>query len=228
MPEIPQRPPRRVFFYVDGFNLYYRRLERAPHLKWLCLRTLASKYLFPNDTIEKVKFFTAEVDATQATDRQTPKRRRQQAYWQALRTTGVEIVQGVLEMGPKRCKAAECGRFLEFTEPREKMSDVNLALHLFRDYLEGEPDIICTLSGDCDVLPAFKMVREYADKTGKKVMRVIYLPSEDDGLLFSRLPHHYQIARTARLGESMLRLSQFPDKVQISATEFCERPDVWR
>src|SRR5438270_621932 len=29
------RDPMRTIIYVDGFNLYYRMLEKHPHLKWL-------------------------------------------------------------------------------------------------------------------------------------------------------------------------------------------------
>ena len=47
--------------YVDGFNLYYRAVRNTP-FKWLDLRKLAEN-LFPNDTIRKVCYFTALLDA---------------------------------------------------------------------------------------------------------------------------------------------------------------------
>jgi hypothetical protein len=70
-----ERIKRNVFFYVDGFNLYHRRLERNPSLKWLCLKTLASTYLFPKDEVAQIKLFTAKVDPKFDA---TPKQRRQQ------------------------------------------------------------------------------------------------------------------------------------------------------
>jgi len=108
------------------------------------------------------------------------------------------------------------------------MSDVNLALHIYRDYLEGEPDVIFVLSGDCDILPALKMVRDKSSApNAKKVMRIICLPTEEDGLLFSRLPFHYQVARTVKLGASDLRLSQFDKRLETSPGNFVECPDTW-
>ncbi len=218
-------PNRRVFFYVDGFNLYYRRLQLNPSLKWLCLRTLADRLCTQIGGVEFVKYFTAKIDPD--AKEPTPKQRRQMAYWDALRFKGVEIVEGLLETPIRRCRERGCMKMVKF--PSEKMSDVNLALHIYRDYLEGQPDAIVVLSGDCDILPALRMVRDKSGLPGaKKVMRVICLPIEEDNLLFSRLPIHYQVARTVKLGASDLRLSQLDKRLEISPGVFVERPDTWQ
>ncbi len=47
--------------YIDGFNLYYRALKDTS-LRWLDLRKLA-EILFPSDSINKVCYFTARLDA---------------------------------------------------------------------------------------------------------------------------------------------------------------------
>ena len=51
----------RVNFYIDGFNLYYGVLKRTPY-KWLVVSKL-SQPLLPTDTIQSIKFFTANVSA---------------------------------------------------------------------------------------------------------------------------------------------------------------------
>lgn len=219
--------PRRVYFYVDGFNLYHRRLEPQPHLKWLSLRTLAQEHLFKGSEVAVVKFFTAQVDSHIPAERPTPKQIRQMTYWRALKSTEVEIVTGLLERRERQCKSDACGLYARYRYTSEKMSDVNLALHIYRDYVENLPDVVCVVSGDCDVLPALRMVREHAHRINRTVMIVICLPSPDDGLLFTRLPRHYQLARTVKLGESQLRMSQFPDQLALSDGP-CLRPDTWR
>jgi len=65
-------------------------LKRTPY-KWLDLQAF-SRSLRPTDTISKVKFFTARVDA-RPNDPDQPA--LQALYWRALRTIGsVEIIEG--------------------------------------------------------------------------------------------------------------------------------------
>lgn len=214
-------PPRRVFAYIDGFNLYHRRLKSAPELKWLCLRTLLQR-LFPRDQIARVKFFTAKVDPA-STD--SPKQQRQRLYWEALVATGVEVIEGRFEVRDRQCGAQHCSLKASYRQMSEKMTDVNLALHIYRDFMEHQPDIICVISGDSDILPALRMVRE---AKLAKVMLVVCLPSEGDDLRFARLPHHYQIARTSRIGENILQHSQLPEKIEVSPGIWRHRPPSWR
>jgi uncharacterized LabA/DUF88 family protein len=221
----PAPPPnRRVFVYVDGFNLYYRRLQNEPGLKWLCIKTLAERLCAQVGRVELVRFFTAKVDPE--SEPPSAKQRRQITYWEALRHSGVDVVEGIIESPERDCKGAGCNRRIRIRS--EKMSDVNLALHAYRDYLEQSPDVIYILSGDCDVLPCLKMIREASQKIKKPVMRMVCLPTDEDGMLFSRLPNHYQIARTVKLGQSDIRLSPLPDKIEIRPGLWVERPDVWR
>ena len=71
----------RVNVYIDGFNLYYGSLKRTPY-KWLDVSKLC-KSLLPSDTIQSIKFFTANVSA-RPHDQHLPA--RQQIYFRALKT----------------------------------------------------------------------------------------------------------------------------------------------
>lgn len=51
----------KTYVYVDGFNLFYGALRRAPY-RWLDLAKLCQLYL-PNDDVRKIKYFTAIVSA---------------------------------------------------------------------------------------------------------------------------------------------------------------------
>jgi len=75
----------RVNVYVDGFNLWYaiREHARAGHpVKWLDLVKLSS-LLLPNDTIHRVRYFTAAIQPRPNRPNQAI---HQQIYWRALRT----------------------------------------------------------------------------------------------------------------------------------------------
>lgn len=70
--------PTRVFFYIDGFNLYYGRLKPNPAVRWLDLDALA-RHLRPRDTT-RVRYFTARVQS-----QPDPKARdRQRLYLRAI------------------------------------------------------------------------------------------------------------------------------------------------
>ena len=72
----------RTIIYVDGFNLYFRLLEKRSALKWLDVKTLAGKLLNPLNKIVGVKYYTARVSGR--IDPLAPA--RQQIYLDALRT----------------------------------------------------------------------------------------------------------------------------------------------
>ena len=83
--------------YIDGFNLYYRALKDTP-FRWLDLRRLAET-LFPQDSINRVSYFTARLDARPGNPSQ---RQRQQAYLRALATLpGFDAYYGVFRSGVK-------------------------------------------------------------------------------------------------------------------------------
>ncbi len=82
----------RTVVYVDGLNLYYGCLKHTPY-KWLDISKVCG-YLFPNDTITAIKYFTAPIKL-RVSDVDTDKPNRQQMYLRALRTISrLEIIEG--------------------------------------------------------------------------------------------------------------------------------------
>ena len=51
--------------YVDGFNLYYGAVKGTP-FRWLDMAAMC-RMLLPGDQINRIKYFTALVDARPAT-----------------------------------------------------------------------------------------------------------------------------------------------------------------
>ena len=89
--------------YIDGFNLYYRALKDTP-FRWLDLRRLAET-LFPQDSINRVSYFTARLDVRPGNPGQA---QRQLIYLRALATLPrFDSYFGVFRSGVKRRPLAE-------------------------------------------------------------------------------------------------------------------------
>ena len=192
--------------YIDGFNLYYRAVRGTP-FKWLDLRKLA-EVLFPQDTIHKVCYFTALLDA-RADDPSQP--RRQLVYLRALETlSGFKAYYGTFRSGTKRRPLAEpvpgLPTYVLIRDSEEKGSDVNLATRLLVDGFNGEYEQAVVVSNDADFAEAMRYVR---DDLGLRVTLV----NPDRGNTSPR-----QLADAAtyvkRLWKSHLRRSQLPDTLR--------------
>ena len=191
--------------YVDGFNLYYRALKDTP-FRWLDLRKLA-EVLFPEDTIHRVSYFTALIDARRDNPSQP---QRQQAYMRALATLpGFEVYYGTFRPRIKRRPLAEAVPGLPthvlVRDSEEKGSDVNLATRLLVDGFNGEYEQAVVVSNDADFSGPMRYVR---DDLGLRVTLV----NPD-----ARDPSPRDLASAAtyvkRLWKSHLRRSQLPDSL---------------
>ena len=189
--------------YIDGFNLYYRALKDTS-FRWLDLWQLAET-LFPQDTINRVGYFTALLDTRPDNPLQP---RRQLVYLRALATLpGLEIHYGRFRSGTKRRPLANPAPGLPasmlFLDSEEKGSDVHLATRLLVDGFNGEYEQAAIVSNDADLAGAMRYVR---DGLGRRVTLV-----NPDSRNTS--PRDLAAAATyvKRLWNSHLRRSQFSD-----------------
>lgn len=142
----------RVSVFIDGFNLYHA-LDGAgrQHLKWLNLRRLSLEFAPPpGQILGTVYYFSAF-----ATWRPGAYARHR-AFVAALKATGVEPVMGIFKEKDRSCRT--CGS--AWIDHEEKETDVNIALHLLRDAQQDRYDRALIISGDSDLAPAVRMVRE--------------------------------------------------------------------
>lgn len=223
---------QNIWVYIDGFNLYNGVLARGPY-KWLDLSAFA-RNLMPNDSIGRVKFFTASI-IPRPTD--PLQHIRQQAYWSALRTKGdIEIIQGLFKPRYKWLpladdiealqKLADLGNNMTGTQVNkvrvykveEKGTDVNLASHLINDAHLGRYDTAVIVSNDSDLVEAIKLVRTDAGKTVG-----VFKPRNG-----KRLSEIQTVASFYRnIENSVLAVSQFPDPVTTSAGSLITKPTTW-
>ncbi len=188
---------RRAAFYVDGFNLFHAvdGLKRE-HLKWLDLRALARSVAPRSQTIRRVTWVTAFRPQAQR------RLALHQAYFDALRATGVQCLTGHFVVYSDRCNA--CGHAWNVAE--EKQSDVNLALAVLDDAHEDRFDVCYLLTTDGDHAATARFLKE---KFPKKRLVVVTPPD--------RRPNRTLLDwadAQASIGVEQLEASLLPAEVQ--------------
>ena len=157
----------RTIAYVDGYNLYHGRLKHT-QFKWLDLRGLLAEILRiqnPSAQLVEVKLFTANIKARFAR-RGQQSTTAQNTYHRALLASGVQIVYGRFTLSEEWLPRCEKGRPLNRDDRvgvwvlGEKQTDVQLALHVYRDAVvtDCKQMVICT--NDSDLAPALEFLRE--------------------------------------------------------------------
>ena len=141
----------RAGIYVDGFNLYHALDDLGqPYLKWLSLWKLAERLAKARGyDVEKVVFCTAMFPGDFG------KQKRHQAYNAAQKAFGVEVILGHTTKEPQDCKA--CGH--RWDAPREKETDINVALSMFRDASGGKINVAYLVTADTDQAASLRFLR---------------------------------------------------------------------
>jgi len=231
------RSKKKAYIYIDGFNLFYACLKKTNY-KWLDLNKLMSFY-FPKYKIEKIKYFTAVVNARK-NDLNKPS--RQMTYLRALKTlSNLEIIFGTflesevkvfvpnknkenirqmagVELSKNRIMLPLLGNnyfFIRKTE--EKGSDVNIASHLIIDTYEDKFDVAIVVSNDSDLADAIKILNNKNNKT----IRLLNPYQKTNSKLLEAVAGNIKIIR-----KSALEASQFPEVLNDINGSFY-RPKYW-
>jgi hypothetical protein len=201
--------------YIDGYNLYYRRLKGTPY-KWLDVRRMV-ELLLPGYAVERVRYFTANVIPDPADPGQGV---RQQTYLRALETLpNLTIHYGRFQLNRAwRRLAANPARSIEVLDPKEKGSDVNLATFLLWDSFADEYDSAFVVSNDSDLRTPIHVVRH---RLGKKVG--VGIPGTEGAIRKSALPADFH--RRIRVG--VLKGSQLPPVVRDAGGRRLVKPTGW-
>lgn len=199
----------RVIVYIDGFNLYFGMTSAYPDVKWLDVEQLARSFLKNNQTLVEVKYFTSRVSNAPS------KEKRQRDYLSALETTGIRLIYGHYKSKTKSCKS--CGHSWRNNE--EKMTDVNIAVHMLTDAMENRFDVALLISGDSDLVPPIKAVHS---KFPKKRVVVAFPPER----------HNNSVKNVAKgsfiIGKSRLIKAQFPQSIILNNGFELSKPKEWR
>ncbi len=184
----------RGAIYYDGFNLYHAVDElHQPYLKWCDLRKLGELIARGHArTIERAIFCTAYFPGDHG------KRVRHEAYVKALKSSGVETRFGHTTTEPISCNSCDHS----WNQPREKETDINLALALFEDACDDLYDVAFLVTADTDQASTVKAFRKrFPDK---RIINVVP-PGREPSKHLAALCHA-KIKLTARhLDECVLR-----------------------
>lgn len=144
---------RRVFVYVDGFNLYHAIDDIGKNsLKWVNLWTLAESIIGSNETLYSVHYFSAY-----ATWHASGFARHRE-YVAALKEEGVTVTLGNFKDKFKECP--QCAYNIKTHE--EKETDVNIGIHLVADAILDRFDRALVISADSDLCCAVRLAKELA------------------------------------------------------------------
>lgn len=206
----------RAFVYVDGFNLYYRGLKGTPY-KWLDLDKLSRELLGSEDSIEHIRYFTADI-SPKSGDQSAPK--RQECYLRALRTLPNLTIHKGRFLPKTKCRplVSDPTKFVEVHDTEEKGSDVNLASHLLNDCFKGRFDVALVISQDTDLCQPLEMVC----KDQRKTVGLAWMEATAPG---RRLKNVTSFIRHA--SPAMLKRSQFSDPVIGRGGARIEKPVEW-
>ncbi len=226
----------RTIVYIDGYNFYFGLLKNTAH-KWLDVAALVKHICHiqnPEFEIVGVKFFTAPI-ITRVSSRGDKAQHAQQTYHRALSARypdSLQIINGYYIL--------EQGNFPEYKHPivkedkvtvwrlEEKQTDVNIALHLYRDVALQACEQVVLVSGDSDLVPALTFIKQ----DFPEIHRGLILPrpkpvesikpTRSGNKTLSDLSHW---TRSYVLDEE-LRKFQFPDKVP-TLKKPAIKPDYW-
>ena len=203
--------------YIDGFNFYYGCIRGTPY-HWLDLEAF-SRRLLPNETINRIRYFTARVSGR--VDPDAPK--RQAVFLRALGTLPlVSIHYGHFLTnrvwmpladppinGPKKVRVLK-------TE--EKGSDVNLASQLLLDGFRADYDTAVIVSNDSDLVEPVKIARY---ELGLRVGILNPHPAHKRSRELSAEAHFFKQIRPSALAASL-----FPSTLVDSRGQFT-KPTSW-
>lgn len=204
----------RVAAFIDGFNVYHAIAEAGFNdCKWLNYHSLAEAFTKPKtQRLESVYYFSALVPW----DNQKAARHR--VYIRALETFGVNVVLGRFKRVTRKCRGA-CGA--QFQTFEEKETDVNIAVTILRLAMQDDFDCAMLFSGDSDMVPAIKNIRDVAPHKRLKVV----IPFNRSSIELKNI-----CDESAKMKRKHLTGHQFPDTISLhpGAGASIRRPPEWR
>jgi len=201
---------QRLNVYVDGFNLYFGMQDAGyNNCKWLDIHTLATNIKESHYKLNKVKYFTSRISNN------IPKQQRQNVYLDALSTSPVQIIYGQFRNQYINCGSCGGG----WWDSKEKMTDVNIASHLLIDAYKDDFDIAFLVSGDSDLVPPVKLLREsFPDK---KII-IVFPPERKSNEL------KQNASASFTLGRKKLESAQFPHILTDKYGNTLNIPGSWK
>lgn len=205
-------PRLRGGVYVDGFNMYHALDDlKKPYFKWLNLRRLSENFAKGHaHQIDRLVFCTAFFPGD------FEKRKRHEAYNAAQQAFGVNVVLGHTTHEPMSCR--DCGR--SWLQPREKETDINIALSAYHDVCRGHVDVVFLVTADTDQASTLRFLKQHHPH----IKRIVVVPPGRDHKL-----HHLRDAADAiiKLREDHIDAAILPAIVTPTQGQSIPRPSAY-
>lgn len=230
-------PPRAValggdFFYafpmikcgifIDGFNLYHSlkdaiKKTNYSKVRWLNIYSMCDHFIkqpargFVTDSLscECIHFYSAR-----------PKhafpdtRKRFDLYMDCLRNTGLEVHLGKYRKRTATCKICK----QTYTYHEEKETDVAIGVGIIQNVCNHNLDAIIVISGDADLIPAYKVIKEMRPST----IRMVALPfARSLKVVKNAVDHHFNIT------PAIYAQHQFADPLVLPDGRVISKPLNW-
>lgn len=227
----------RTIIYLDGYNFYYGRLKDTD-FKWLDIVKLFEKHIIPSQIprteVILVKYFTSPV-LSNFSSHGVMGMQSQQNYHRALQAlypTKLEIIKGYHQPEAVHMPKYHGNGPVDKSDSHkvwklnEKLTDVNIALHLYRDASLGKCDAQVVCSNDTDLEPAFSMIRE--DNFPVEIGLVIPTQLLKGGLHRPPNKNLSDLSNWTRshINDQELIDSQLPEKIPTKKKPII-KPDYW-
>lgn len=203
---------------MDVFRLFSEKIikQQTPEAELICL-----------------KYFTADIKAKLATNGQSAQK-SQNDYHRALsqiHENKIEIIKGyhtveyatlpAYKTPPDRADKVDVWKL------EEKQTDVNIALQLYRDAIQGKAEQLIIVSNDTDLEPPLKLIRE---DLGSNIQIGIVIPINKPQTKKHRPPNqrlsiHADWTRKYILDEELADC-QLPDKIPTKKKPIL-KPSYW-
>lgn len=219
----------RTIVYIDGFNLYYRLLEKRPDLKWVNPKVLAEQALHPQNQVIQVRYFTARVSGR--VDPTAPG--RQQIYLNALATVPeIKIHQGTFLASKKFAGLVHPPQFrpdlpaplaqpwpnvVKIHKTEEKGSDGNIASYLLLDAFRNSFDVAAVLSADSDLIEPIRIATQ---ELGKVVGLLAPVNNPNPQLIAAA-------SFVRHLGMNHVSAAQFANPLSLTDGSQLHKPATW-
>lgn len=169
----------RVNCYVDGFNFYYGLRNKGwKHLYWMDMVKLMGLFVEPGETLQSINYCTSTpLDVSQKT--------RQAKFLQANKVSPIfTTTQG--NFIQEEVPGCRCGKKMS----KEKQTDVNIAVAMIRDVHMKACDVTILVSGDSDLAPALRFIKELDPN---HPVRCVFPPDRRSGELQRLSDKHFAL-----------------------------------
>ncbi|MCL2029128.1 MAG: NYN domain-containing protein [Deltaproteobacteria bacterium] len=166
-------------FLIDGFN-FYHSIENLPReLRWFDYYGYCRHFLKPGDTLHSITYFTALAYWRPNSVS------RHEVFIEACKEKGLNVILGKFKPkkvccpSPSRANPPGCPQCPQcFALHTEKATDVNIALHAYRLASQSQVEKIVFVSGDTNLIPAVKLIKEDCRKSESRPFFLLNAPTK--------------------------------------------------